>query len=135
MALTGCRWGSARFDAFSTHPRVSLLPSLGAQAAHALLVPAEVESDILRRVRTLLRELDGHHPACQRDRGMLRWTLHKKIDQNPSNSPILVRILVKELERVSASQCPAGGGLISVGLHPSQAGQAPVREAVGAGAS
>uniref|UniRef100_A0A8C3PXF3 Phosphoinositide-3-kinase regulatory subunit 6 n=1 Tax=Chrysolophus pictus TaxID=9089 RepID=A0A8C3PXF3_CHRPC len=60
---------------------------------------AEVESDILRRVRTLLRELDGHHPACQSDRGMLRWTLHKKIDQNPSNSPVLVRILVKELER------------------------------------
>ncbi|NXV36668.1 PI3R6 kinase, partial [Rissa tridactyla] len=60
---------------------------------------AEVESDILRRVRTLLRELDGHHPACQSDRGMLRWTLHKKIDQNPSNSSVLVRILVKELER------------------------------------
>ncbi|OXB81196.1 UNVERIFIED_CONTAM: hypothetical protein H355_005126 [Colinus virginianus] len=79
--------------------RVSLLPSPGAQSAHTLLVPTEVESDILRRVRTLLRELDGHHPACQPDRGMLRWTLHKKIDQNPSNSPILVRILVKELER------------------------------------
>ncbi|NXU56309.1 PI3R6 kinase, partial [Turnix velox] len=60
---------------------------------------AEVESDILRRVRALLRELDGHHPACHSDRGMLRWTLHKKIDQNPSNSSILVRILVKELER------------------------------------
>ncbi|KAM8991894.1 phosphoinositide 3-kinase regulatory subunit 6 isoform 1-T1 [Ara ararauna] len=60
---------------------------------------AEVESDILRRVRTLLRELDGHHPACQCDRGMLRWTLHKKIDQNPGNSSVLVRILVKELER------------------------------------
>ncbi|NXF34572.1 PI3R6 kinase, partial [Nyctibius bracteatus] len=59
----------------------------------------EVESDILRRVRTLLRELDGHHPACQCDRGMLRWTLHKKIDQNPSNSSVLVKILVKELER------------------------------------
>ncbi|NXM75476.1 PI3R6 kinase, partial [Serilophus lunatus] len=59
----------------------------------------EVESDILRRVRTLLRELDGHHPSCQCDRGMLRWTLHKKIDQNPSNSSVLVRILVKELER------------------------------------
>ncbi|NXM07662.1 PI3R6 kinase, partial [Tyrannus savana] len=64
---------------------------------------AEVESDILRRVRTLLRELDGHHPACQCDRGMLRWTLHKKIDQNPSNSSVLVRILVKELERAERS--------------------------------
>ncbi|NXD58574.1 PI3R6 kinase, partial [Corvus moneduloides] len=60
---------------------------------------AEVESDILRRVRALLRELDGHHPSCQSDRGMLRWTLHKKIDQNPSTSCVLVRILVKELER------------------------------------
>ncbi|NXP50207.1 PI3R6 kinase, partial [Heliornis fulica] len=60
---------------------------------------AEMESDILRRVRTLLRELDGHHPACQCDQGMLRWTLHKKIDQNPSNSSVVVRILVKELER------------------------------------
>ncbi|KAM4762228.1 phosphoinositide 3-kinase regulatory subunit 6 isoform 1-T2 [Cyanocitta cristata] len=59
----------------------------------------EVESDILRRVRALLRELDGHHPSCQSDRGMLRWTLHKKIDQNPSTSCVLVRILVKELER------------------------------------
>ncbi|XP_032933004.1 phosphoinositide 3-kinase regulatory subunit 6 isoform X1 [Catharus ustulatus] len=60
---------------------------------------SEVESDFLRRVRALLRELDGHHPSCQSDRGMLRWTLHKKIDQNPSTSCVLVRILVKELER------------------------------------
>ncbi|XP_054026605.1 phosphoinositide 3-kinase regulatory subunit 6 [Dryobates pubescens] len=30
---------------------------------------------------------------------MLRWTLHKKIDQNPRNSSMLVSILVKELER------------------------------------
>lgn len=60
---------------------------------------SEVESDILRRVRALLRELDGHHPSCQSDRGMLRWTLHKKIDQNPSTSCVLVRVLVKELER------------------------------------
>ncbi|XP_016158120.1 PREDICTED: uncharacterized protein LOC107604012 [Ficedula albicollis] len=26
---------------------------------------SEVESDMLRRVRALLRELDGHHPSCQ----------------------------------------------------------------------
>uniref|UniRef100_A0A8C3MR33 Phosphoinositide 3-kinase regulatory subunit 6 n=1 Tax=Geospiza parvula TaxID=87175 RepID=A0A8C3MR33_GEOPR len=60
---------------------------------------AELESDILRRVRALLRELDGHHPSCQSDRGMLRWTLHKRMDQNPRTSCVLVGILVKELER------------------------------------
>ncbi|XP_075759588.1 phosphoinositide 3-kinase regulatory subunit 6 [Pelodiscus sinensis] len=59
----------------------------------------EVESDILRSVRALLRELDGHHRAFQSERGMLRWTLHKKIDRSPLNSAILVKILVKELER------------------------------------
>ncbi|KAG6932056.1 phosphoinositide-3-kinase regulatory subunit 6 [Chelydra serpentina] len=59
----------------------------------------EVESDILRSVRALLRELDGHHHAFQGERGMLRWTLHKKMDRNPLNSAILVKILVKELER------------------------------------
>ncbi|NXP01447.1 PI3R6 kinase, partial [Certhia brachydactyla] len=60
---------------------------------------AELESDMLRRVRALLRELDGQNPSCQSDRGMLRWTLHKKIEQNPSSSCVLVRILLKELER------------------------------------
>lgn len=40
--------------------------------------------------------------------GMLRWTLHKKIDQNPSNSPVVVKILVKELERVSATSATSG---------------------------
>lgn len=47
----------------------SRCPRAAGLAAHVLFVPAEVESDILRRVRTLLRELDGHHPACQCDRG------------------------------------------------------------------
>ncbi|XP_019357592.1 PREDICTED: phosphoinositide 3-kinase regulatory subunit 6 [Gavialis gangeticus] len=57
------------------------------------------ESDILRSVHALLRELDRHHPAFQNERGMLRWTLHKKTDRNPGNSTILAKILVKELER------------------------------------
>ncbi|XP_061472495.1 phosphoinositide 3-kinase regulatory subunit 6 isoform X2 [Rhineura floridana] len=34
---------------------------------------------------------------------MLRWTLHKKIDRNPSNGALLIKILVKELER--AERC------------------------------
>ncbi|XP_015746067.1 phosphoinositide 3-kinase regulatory subunit 6 [Python bivittatus] len=63
----------------------------------------EVESDFLRSVHALLRELDGHHPAFQSERGMLRWTLHKKIDRNPQNGILWIKILVKELER--AERC------------------------------
>ncbi|XP_060109032.1 phosphoinositide 3-kinase regulatory subunit 6 [Heteronotia binoei] len=63
----------------------------------------EVESDFLRSVHALLRELDGHHPAFQSEQGMLQWTLHKKIDRNLNNGVLLVKILVKELER--AERC------------------------------
>ncbi|NXL24705.1 PI3R6 kinase, partial [Setophaga kirtlandii] len=38
------------------------------------------------------------HPCCPPS-GMLRWTLHKRMDQNPRTSCVLVSILVKELER------------------------------------
>ncbi|NXO77570.1 PI3R6 kinase, partial [Sitta europaea] len=36
--------------------------------------------------------------------GMLRWTLHKRIDQNPGSSCVLVRILLKELERAERGE-------------------------------
>nr|XP_033815905.1 phosphoinositide 3-kinase regulatory subunit 6 isoform X2 [Geotrypetes seraphini] len=59
----------------------------------------EVEQDILRSVQAILRELDGHHPGLQCDQGMRRWTLHKKIDRNPISCDILIKILIKELEK------------------------------------
>lgn len=111
IALTGRHWGSAKFDAFDTHPRVSLQPSLGAQAAHALLVPAEVESDILRRVRTLLRELDGHHPACQRDRGEPLGQPHPPgIYQPVSAGPLLGHTLLSSLlgSQLQSLRCRGG---------------------------
>ena len=32
--------------------------------------------------------------------GMWRWSLHKKVDRDPGKSPALVRILLRELEKV-----------------------------------
>uniref|UniRef100_A0A8D2MPJ9 Uncharacterized protein n=1 Tax=Zonotrichia albicollis TaxID=44394 RepID=A0A8D2MPJ9_ZONAL len=67
----------------------------------------------------------------ERDMGrMLRWTLHKRMDQNPRTSCVLVSILVKELERVSATpgrgQCHLREGTVGQ-CHPRR-GQCHLRE-------
>lgn len=44
--------------------------------------------------------------------GMWRWSLHKKVERDPGKSPVLVRILLRELEKVGswASERWVGGG-------------------------
>lgn len=34
--------------------------------------------------------------------GMWRWSLHKKVERDPGKSPMLVRILLRELEKVGS---------------------------------
>ncbi|KAI4883893.1 hypothetical protein NFI96_033954 [Prochilodus magdalenae] len=60
-----------------------------------------VESNLYRRLHAILRELETdtqEGSAC--NKGMLRWTLHKKMENSPTISISLLRVLVKELEKV-----------------------------------
>ncbi|XP_060748992.1 phosphoinositide 3-kinase regulatory subunit 6 isoform X1 [Tachysurus vachellii] len=72
-------------------------------------VSSDVESSLYQRVHAMLRELDTHAQAvsiCNKaSQGMLRWTLHKKVENNPSMSLSLLRVLVKELEKAERIDC------------------------------
>ncbi|XP_024271398.1 phosphoinositide 3-kinase regulatory subunit 6 isoform X2 [Oncorhynchus tshawytscha] len=54
-----------------------------------------VEASMYNSIQAILRQA-----ASSCNKGMLRWTLHKKVETHPSNSVSLVRVLVKELEKV-----------------------------------
>ncbi|XP_060757577.1 phosphoinositide 3-kinase regulatory subunit 6 isoform X2 [Neoarius graeffei] len=69
-------------------------------------ISSDIESSLYQRVHAMLRELDTHAQAGSAcNKGMLRWTLHKKVENNPSTSISLLRVLVKELEKAERTDC------------------------------
>ncbi|MXQ89397.1 hypothetical protein E5288_WYG000899 [Bos mutus] len=70
--------------------------------AAELLLSQDVELDLQRSVQAVLRELSAQAPALQSNRGMWRWSLHKKVERDPGKSPMLVRILLRELEKAES---------------------------------
>ncbi|GAB1296262.1 Phosphoinositide 3-kinase regulatory subunit 6 [Apodemus speciosus] len=63
---------------------------------------SDVELDFQRSVQAVLRELNTPNPALQSNQGMWRWSLHKKVERNPGKSSVLVRILLRELEKAES---------------------------------
>ncbi|XP_032136197.1 phosphoinositide 3-kinase regulatory subunit 6 isoform X2 [Sapajus apella] len=63
---------------------------------------SDVELDLQRSVQAVLRELSTQAPALQSNQGMWRWSLHRKVERDPSKSPALVRILLRELEKAES---------------------------------
>ncbi|XP_056892251.1 phosphoinositide 3-kinase regulatory subunit 6 isoform X2 [Takifugu flavidus] len=62
--------------------------------------PKVSDQDLYRSIQGVLpRECDTPQAADCIKKGMLRWTLHKKVQNNPENSLSLVRVLIKELEK------------------------------------
>ncbi|XP_034713320.1 phosphoinositide 3-kinase regulatory subunit 6 isoform X3 [Etheostoma cragini] len=62
--------------------------------------PTVPEPELYRSIQAVLpRETDNQQPSDCFNKGMLRWTLHKKVQNNPTNSLSLVWLLIKELEK------------------------------------
>ncbi|XP_034503169.1 phosphoinositide 3-kinase regulatory subunit 6 [Ailuropoda melanoleuca] len=82
-----------------------LLPETTTSPSHIPQAPMEssdVELDLQRSVQAVLRELSAQAPALQSNQGMWRWSLHKKVERDPGKSPVLVRILLRELEKAES---------------------------------
>ncbi|XP_029951064.1 phosphoinositide 3-kinase regulatory subunit 6 [Salarias fasciatus] len=62
--------------------------------------PTVPESELYRSIQAVLpRDSDLQHAPDTFNKGMLRWTLHRKVQNNPVNSLALVWVLIKELEK------------------------------------
>ncbi|XP_056265121.1 phosphoinositide 3-kinase regulatory subunit 6 isoform X2 [Pseudoliparis swirei] len=62
--------------------------------------PIIPEPELYRSVMAVLpREADNQQPQDCLNKGMLRWTLHKKVQNNPASGLSLVWVLIKELEK------------------------------------
>ncbi|XP_029783521.1 phosphoinositide 3-kinase regulatory subunit 6 isoform X4 [Suricata suricatta] len=85
---------------------LSVLPPVATTASRqvpwAPMESSDAELDLQRSVQAVLRELSAQAPALQSDRGMWRWSLHKKVERDPGKSPALVRILLRELEKAES---------------------------------
>ncbi|KAG7459336.1 hypothetical protein MATL_G00209610 [Megalops atlanticus] len=64
-----------------------------------------VESEMYHSMQAVLQLLDQHDSISAHHKGMLRWSLHKKVQKKPLDSTVLVETLVKELERVQWADC------------------------------
>ncbi|KAI3353071.1 hypothetical protein L3Q82_019636 [Scortum barcoo] len=62
--------------------------------------PTVPEPELYRRIQAVLpRQTNNQQSPDCFNKGMLRWTLHKKVQNNPANSLSLVWVLIKELEK------------------------------------
>lgn len=62
--------------------------------------PTVPEPELYRRIQALLpKDKDNTQTQDCYNKGMLRWTLHKKVQNNPASSLSLVWVLIKELEK------------------------------------
>ncbi|CAL1601645.1 unnamed protein product [Knipowitschia caucasica] len=62
--------------------------------------PSVPESELYRRIQAILpKESDSSHTQGCYNKGMLRWTLHKKVQNNPADSLSLMWVLIKQLEK------------------------------------